>query len=324
MRQHNPKRGMLQIAVLEPTPPIRLKIKQILEPRSYNVAAAGCVKEFFLSTNPNGNNDDLFVRDPSLFIIGGRLPDGQPLDVVRRLKESERWRDVPIMMVCHEVSRPLVLQAMGMGVEDFILKPFSEADFTARVMDLIGPLVSTEDDMAAMGQDLLGILGREVSRAKRTPSPLSILIVDAACKSDDACPEPNICSHSRASLIHEAISAACGSLRDIDTVVPLGCHAFTTVLPLTPPENLTIVQARLEHIIQPLIEKHQSTAQETISVEITGASFPEDAEDAQGLLERARQRSQEEGDMPEQKAAEEETEKTEESSDDSSPVSKAA
>ncbi len=68
-----------------------------------------------------------------LALISSRLGNVDPLRVVSQLRTIERTRLVPIMLVAEETDRPMVVRALDLGVNDFILRPVERHEFVARV-----------------------------------------------------------------------------------------------------------------------------------------------------------------------------------------------
>src|SRR6266567_3024923 len=65
-------------------------------------------------------------------LVAARLAaDG--FDVVRALREDPATRKVPIVMLTAQTSEEDVLGGLGLGVEEYMPKPFSPRELSARV-----------------------------------------------------------------------------------------------------------------------------------------------------------------------------------------------
>ncbi len=75
------------------------------------------------------------VRDslPDLVLVDWMLPGMSGVDLVRRLRASERTRNVPIIMLTARVEEADKLLGLESGADDYITKPFSIRELNARI-----------------------------------------------------------------------------------------------------------------------------------------------------------------------------------------------
>ena len=81
----------------------------------------------------------LQARRPDLLLLDVALPDGNGLDLCRRLRQhaDARVRALPVLMLTargEEIDRVLGLE---MGADDYLVKPFSPREMVARVRALL-------------------------------------------------------------------------------------------------------------------------------------------------------------------------------------------
>lgn len=77
--------------------------------------------------------DKVAIRPPDLIILDWMLPGQSGLDVCRQLREKQETSGIPIIMLTargEEVDKVLGLE---MGANDYVTKPFSPRELTARV-----------------------------------------------------------------------------------------------------------------------------------------------------------------------------------------------
>ncbi len=74
---------------------------------------------------------DLILLDIMMPVMGG-------YEVLRRLKEDEKLKSVPVIMLTARAQEKDVVKGIGMGAEDYITKPFHPAELLARVKRILG------------------------------------------------------------------------------------------------------------------------------------------------------------------------------------------
>lgn len=77
------------------------------------------------------------AREPSLILLDIELPGMGGLDVLRSLRAGEPLSDVPVVMVTGVAEPGLMLQAMRIGADDFVTKPYNVVDLVDRVRAIL-------------------------------------------------------------------------------------------------------------------------------------------------------------------------------------------
>lgn len=71
---------------------------------------------------------------PDLILLDVHLPDGNGLQICRRLKSDERLRHIPIIILTGEGnSIENRVEGLDSGADDYVLKPFEPVELLARV-----------------------------------------------------------------------------------------------------------------------------------------------------------------------------------------------
>jgi len=107
--------------VVDDEPPIRKLLRMGLATQGYDILEA-----------PNGKAAlDLLARDPDLIILDLGLPDMQGHDLLRMLRaRNER---VPIVVLSSRGDEAGKVQALDLGADDYITKPFGMDELLARM-----------------------------------------------------------------------------------------------------------------------------------------------------------------------------------------------
>lgn len=102
----------------------RLFLRTILDRAGYRVLVADCGQA--------GLN--LLAQDqPDLIVLDYMMPDMDGPDVARRVRQLERTRDIPIIMLTASQEEPHIEAAFAAGANDYITKPVDRRILIARV-----------------------------------------------------------------------------------------------------------------------------------------------------------------------------------------------
>jgi DNA-binding response OmpR family regulator len=70
---------------------------------------------------------------PDLLVLDKVMPKFDGFEVVRVLREDPRTRAMPIVMLTERTREDDVLGGLGLGVEEYMPKPFSPHELSARI-----------------------------------------------------------------------------------------------------------------------------------------------------------------------------------------------
>lgn len=96
-------------------------LKPTLEANSYELVAAGTVAEAIKR---------IAADAPDIVVLDLGLPDGDGKDVIRRVRE---WSDVPIVVLSARDRETEKIEALDLGADDFVNKPFGVGELLARM-----------------------------------------------------------------------------------------------------------------------------------------------------------------------------------------------
>lgn len=122
----------------------------IRELESYALKNSGFDTETF------ERGSDLFAalaqRIPSLIILDIMLPEEDGLSILRRIREDEKYRYIPVVMVTAKTTELDTVKALDLGADDYIAKPFGVMEFVSRVKALLRRVQKASASALLLGQ----------------------------------------------------------------------------------------------------------------------------------------------------------------------------
>jgi DNA-binding response OmpR family regulator len=112
------------ILIVEDDPSVLTLTRDLLLAENYRVETA---------TNSKEGWDAAQRAKPDLLVLDLNLPDGDGLDLCRRLKKDNATRDLPVFMLTARASSDDIVAGLEAGADDYLTKPFNEREFEARV-----------------------------------------------------------------------------------------------------------------------------------------------------------------------------------------------
>jgi two-component system, OmpR family, KDP operon response regulator KdpE len=111
----------LKVLVVDDEPPIRKLLRMGLGTQGYEILDA-----------PNGRTAlELLAKKPDLIILDLGLPDMQGLELLRMIRA--RLESIPIVVLSSRDDEAGKVQALDLGADDYITKPFAMDELLARI-----------------------------------------------------------------------------------------------------------------------------------------------------------------------------------------------
>jgi two-component system KDP operon response regulator KdpE len=109
------------VLVVEDEPQMRRFLRPALEGQGYRVVEAASASDGLAQASS---------FNPDLILLDLALPDGDGVDVARRIRE---WSPVPIVVISARGQESDKVAALDAGADDYLTKPFGMAELLARL-----------------------------------------------------------------------------------------------------------------------------------------------------------------------------------------------
>lgn len=111
----------LRALVVDDEPAILRMLKPALEANNYHFSSAGTIGESIKC---------IATDSPDIVVLDLGLPDGDGKDVIRHVRQ---WSDVPIIILSARDREAEKIEALDLGADDFVNKPFGVGELLARM-----------------------------------------------------------------------------------------------------------------------------------------------------------------------------------------------
>ena len=113
--------GKTRVLLVDDEAAILRFLRPTLEANNYELVAAGTVAEALKRAAADA---------PDIVVLDLGLPDGDGKDVIRRVRE---WSDIPIIVLSARDRETEKIEALDLGADDFVNKPFGVGELLARM-----------------------------------------------------------------------------------------------------------------------------------------------------------------------------------------------
>jgi two-component system, OmpR family, KDP operon response regulator KdpE len=111
----------IKVLVVDDEPPIRKLLRMRLSTQGYDVVEA-----------QNGKIAlELLAESPALIILDLGLPDIQGIDLLRMIRDRDN--NVPVVVLSSRGDEAVKVQALDLGADDYLTKPFGMDELLARM-----------------------------------------------------------------------------------------------------------------------------------------------------------------------------------------------
>ena len=113
-----------RILVVDDTPANVQTLAAILKEKGYRISVA---------TNGRQALEVVEKVEPDLVLLDVMMPEMDGFETCRRLKESERWRSIPVIFLTAKTDTADIVRGFELGAVDYVGKPFNAHELLARV-----------------------------------------------------------------------------------------------------------------------------------------------------------------------------------------------
>ena len=130
-----------RILIVEDEKPIRDMVYFALGSDGYEIIEA---------VDGRGATEKLAEQTPHLILMDWMLPDVSGLELVRRIKRDDLTREIPIIMLTAKTEERDKIEGLDSGADDYITKPFSIKELSARIRAVLRRSDPNEHDNKLM------------------------------------------------------------------------------------------------------------------------------------------------------------------------------
>lgn len=116
------------VLIVDDEPAIRDMLRMALELAELNCLEAETIQQAYTA---------IVDERPELVLLDWMLPGGSGLELLRRLKQNDSTRDIPVLMLTAKTAEDNIIQGLDLGADDYMTKPFATRELVARVKALL-------------------------------------------------------------------------------------------------------------------------------------------------------------------------------------------
>lgn len=166
-----------KILVVDDEPPIRRLLRTSLASQGFQIMEAATAGEALA---------EIEREKPDLIILDLGLPDMQGQEVIRILRE--KGSSVPIVVLSSRADEPGKVEALDLGADDYVTKPFGTDELLARIRAALRhrlqqqgeqPVFSSGDLSVDLVRRIVRVRGSEVKLSPKEYDILRMLVAHA-------------------------------------------------------------------------------------------------------------------------------------------------
>ncbi len=117
-----------KLLIVEDEVAIRDMLRGALQMAGFHCAEAGDIHKAHVM---------VLDEKPDLILLDWMLPDGNGLELIRRLKRESATEQIPVIMLTARNEEDSKVRGLEVGADDYVTKPFSPRELIARINALL-------------------------------------------------------------------------------------------------------------------------------------------------------------------------------------------
>lgn len=73
-----------------------------------------------------------------LILLDWNMPVMDGITTLKQLKSDAQFMGIPVTMVTTEIEKEKVIEAIGAGAKNYVMKPFSQEDLIKKILESLG------------------------------------------------------------------------------------------------------------------------------------------------------------------------------------------
>ena len=230
------------------------------------------------------------------------LPEMDGFQVCEAIKRDDKTKDTQVLLVTCLNDLDNKIKGVELGADDYLIKPYDPRELETRIKALLKKK-SYIDSLHSLYQQALNsalldgltglynhiyfkrFLDLEVKRSNRHDHQTALLMIDL----DDFKHINDTLGHAAGDDILKSMGKLLKkAIREIDFAARYGGEEFVVVMPYGDPESLREVGDRIcRETAAMILPERCRSALSNITVSVGGALYPNEAKDAEDLIEKA-------------------------------------
>ncbi|WP_440616825.1 response regulator [Cysteiniphilum sp. 6C5] len=133
---------MAKILIVDDEPPIRQLLHLTLTRQQYDVVMVENGEQALKALISDSSID--------LILLDWMLPDTSGIKLLAQIRQTKQLETLPVIMLTAKAEEGDVLRGFGMGVDDYVTKPFSPKELIMRIQALLKRTKGVSDDKSKL------------------------------------------------------------------------------------------------------------------------------------------------------------------------------
>lgn len=138
-----------KILVVDDEVPIRDMVRFALQTAGFGVIEADCVTTALTAIQQT---------TPDLILLDWMLPDTSGIDLIQKLKTSDHFNHIPIIMLTAKADENNKVVGLETGADDYVVKPFSPRELIARIQTVLRRIHDTKQSESSTSTLEVGLI----------------------------------------------------------------------------------------------------------------------------------------------------------------------